>query len=423
MKAVAFTFALLTTLSASLAKNLSNKCGAESGCISEKCSTIYEKDAADFPISVKAIQTAGPVASTIVFTVCYSPCKQDDPFCKPLDSFHIRLNDKIIASPDLIWKASPPGKLVTGCGPSGPGYTWSTTYSLNNITEVQNGNQGEICESFSLKIAKDDENMGASNGQPLDSSFEAAPITSICQQGLSIVTSNDDILFNQNEVDSSTSCLFTITTIEDNDTNTNGGVGILSVETKSVVSIAQTVEDRPSIVPILEWITPSVVDTPPAGPDPLYTPSIPAIGQVPSTEEGTGKIQQQATSTPLPVVVIEEVPPEVEAEAPPPSTTTTTSATTIYSIGDGNDVPIDLLWTISNGDGVPLGAPIPSMMPLYKTNAGSGTDDDGGGGNVTPLPAPSASPYSMNNLAVGAYNTPVPSVVEPKRKLVRKLFN
>jgi hypothetical protein len=422
MKATAFTFALLTILSASSAKSLSNKCGAESGCISTKCSTIYEKDAADFPISVKAIQTAGPVASTIVFTVCYSPCKQGEPLCKPLDSFHIRLNDKIIASPDLIWRASPPGKLVTGCGPSGPGYTWSTTYSLNNITEVQNGNQGEICESFSLKIAKVDENMGASNGQPLDSSFEAAPITSICQQGLSIVTSNDEILFNQNEVDSSTSCLFTITTIKDNDTNINGGVGILSVETKSVVSIAQTVEDRPSMVPLLEWITPSVVDIHPVAPDPLSTPSIPTIGQVSSPQEGMGKSQQQVIVTPLPVVVIEEVPPEAVTETHPLSPPPSTSATTINSSGVDNNAEIDSLWTVSTGDGVPLGAPISSIMPWYKTNTGSGIDDDGVG-NVDPLPAPSPSSDSINNLAVGAYNAPVPSAVEPKRKLFRKLFN
>lgn len=418
MKVTAITFTLLTLFSTSLAKNLSNKCGAESSCISKNCSTVYKNDAADFPISVRAIQTAGPVASTIIFTVCYSPCNKDDPFCKPLDSFHVRLNDKIIANPDLIWRASPPGKLVTGCGPSGPGYTWSTTYSLNNITEVQNGSQGEICESFSLKIAKnDDEDM--SSDQPLDSSFEAAPVTSICQQGLSIVTSNSDVLFNQNEVDSSTSCLFTITTTDsDNDKESiNSGVGILSVETKSVVSIAQTVDNGPRIAPLLEWITPSAVNTLPVGPDPLATPSIPtSSGQVSSTEQGTGT-NPHVTVTPLPVTslpvvaVVEEVPSPAAAVADAPAPGTITS---INSIGNGNiNAPIDLLWTISNGDGVPLGAPTPSIMPWYKTKTGSGTDGD----TVALLPTP--SPYSIDKLAVGA---PAPAV-EPKRKLFRKLFN
>lgn len=61
--------------------------------------------------------------------VCSLPCVTSDPACKPLRALQLRLADAVLADP-RYFKVPPPGTVVTGCGPRGPGL-------LLNATQLQ----------------------------------------------------------------------------------------------------------------------------------------------------------------------------------------------------------------------------------------------------------------------------------------------
>ena len=62
----------------------------------------------------------------LLLQVCSVACQASDPLCKPLTSFQLRLDDKILDDP-RYFKAVPSSSLVKACSPRGPGLLFNSS--------------------------------------------------------------------------------------------------------------------------------------------------------------------------------------------------------------------------------------------------------------------------------------------------------
>lgn len=176
-------------------------CRGEDICLDQFCDPAsyqyFLKDqSADFPYDISFTKETVGATSKFKFVVCGSSksaeaCEGGGAGCSPLTSVKLRMrNDMLSMGRDLV--TSPKGKMWASCSDHGPGHVWEGQ-ELGSVALGQPSNGS--CTTLEVVANNGDE--------------RAASIQDICQQGVKIVDSAGDNVYDLSD-EMGSSCLFVL---------------------------------------------------------------------------------------------------------------------------------------------------------------------------------------------------------------------